>query len=226
MPNNHVIDRLAGIQQILNGVHAASSSMSAASRGHERQAFIDSFLANVLPPVYRFGTGDATDTAGNRSGQLDVVVEYPFSPTLPSAGGAGATRLYLAEGVAAVIEVKSNAMNQWGEAVRTANVLAPLTRNFSAAMVFGASGRPPTTIPLFVVGYTGWRTADTMKAQLAANPNVAGILIIDAGLFVTNQVYGSMVATGPVSLWGLIVALHRITNSLANASTNPVAYVV
>jgi hypothetical protein len=138
MANAHVIQRLAGIQHILNGVHAASSSLSAASRGHERQAFIDNFLANVLPPVYRFGTGDATDAAGNRSGQLDVVVEYPFSPTLPSVGGTGTTRLYLAEGIAAVIEVKSNAMSQWKEAVHTASLLAPLKRSFSAAMTFGA----------------------------------------------------------------------------------------
>jgi hypothetical protein len=93
-------------------------------------------------------------------------------------------------------------------------------------MVFGSSGHPPTTTPLFVVGYTGWRTADAMKAQLAANPNVAGILIIDAGIFVSNDAYGGLFATGPVSLWGLIVALHRITNSLANASTDPLAYVM
>jgi hypothetical protein len=103
---NPVFQRLAGIQQILKGVHAASDPLSAASRGAERQAFIDSFLANVLPPVYRFGTGDATDKQGNRSGQLDVVVEYPFSPTLPGVGASTPTRLYLAEGIAAVIEVK------------------------------------------------------------------------------------------------------------------------
>jgi hypothetical protein len=36
------------------------------------------------------------------------VVEFPFSPTLPSVGSTPATRLYLAEGVAAVIEVKGS----------------------------------------------------------------------------------------------------------------------
>ena len=56
------------------------------------------------------GTGDATDAGGNRSGQLDVVVEYPFAPSLPL--GVGTTRLYLAEGVAAVVEVKSDAAGQ------------------------------------------------------------------------------------------------------------------
>jgi hypothetical protein len=225
MPNTHVIQRLAGIQQILCGVHAASGPLSAASKGQERQAFIDSFLGNVLPPVYRFGTGDATDVAGNRSGQLDVVVEFPFSPTVPGVGGPAVTRLYLAEGVAAVIEVKSNAMTQWSEAARTASLLAPLTRTFGATMTFGA-GPPDSHIPLFVVGYTGWKTADTLKAQLKANLNIAGILIIDAGLFVTSQQYGGIVANGPHSLWGLISVLHRITTSLSGAATDPISYLL
>ena len=112
VPNQHVVQRLAGIQVILNGVYQASSSMSASSKGTERESFIDEFLSKVLPPVYRFGTGDATDISGNKSGQLDVVVEYPLSPTLPSVG-AGQSRLYLAESVAAVIEVKSDISSQW-----------------------------------------------------------------------------------------------------------------
>src|SRR5438128_133215 len=137
MPNAHVLQRLTGIQAILVGVHQASSSLSASSRGQERQNFIDSFLANVLPPMYRFGTGDATDAAGRRSGQLDVVVEYPIAPSLPAVGGGSTTRLYLAECVAAVVEVKSDISSQWSEAQRTAAQLAPLRRTYGAQMVMG-----------------------------------------------------------------------------------------
>ncbi len=79
--------------------------MSDSSKGSEREHFIDLFLKEVFPPSYRFGTGDALDSAGNKSGQLDVVVELTFFPSLPALGGG--SRLYLAEGVAAVIEVKS-----------------------------------------------------------------------------------------------------------------------
>lgn len=114
MPNQHVLQRLAGIQQILMGVHQASSSMSSATSGQERAAFIDQFLSQAFPSPFRFGTGDATDTAGVRSGQLDVVVEFPFMPSLPLTGG-GNSRLYLAESVAAVIEVKSNVAAQWNQ---------------------------------------------------------------------------------------------------------------
>src|SRR5690242_12312013 len=102
--------------------------MSSASKGEERASFIDSFLANVLPPIYRFGSGDCTDTSGHRSGQLDVVVEYPFAPSPPSVAGSSPTRLYLAESVAAVIEVKSNIAAQWRQAAETAAKLAPLRR--------------------------------------------------------------------------------------------------
>ncbi len=224
MPNQLVLERLAGIQRILSGVHGAGTAMSAASKGAERQAFIESFLANVLPPIYRFGTGDATDAAGHRSGQLDVVVEYPFSPSLPSFGGPGATRLYLAESVAAVVEVKSDVAAQWNEARRTADQLAPLRRTIHAAMTFGSG--PPEGIPLFVAGYTGWRTSQAARQNLDQNPNIAGVLVIDSGVFVASADFYRMEATGPWSLWGLISCLHQVTNSLQAAATNPSSYAV
>src|SRR5438874_11970568 len=103
---------MAGIQTMLNGVYQAGQSMSSASKGNEREAFIDGFLSQVLPTPFRFGTGDATDSSGKRSGQLDVVVEVPLMPSLPFPG-SGNARLYLAEGIAAVIDVKSYVAGQW-----------------------------------------------------------------------------------------------------------------
>ena len=223
MPNNFVLRRLAGIQAILNGVHQAGMPMSASSKGTERQAFIDNFLSNVLPPIYRFGTGDATDAAGQRSGQLDVVVEYPIAPSLPAVPGGGSTRLYLAESIAAVIEVKSDLSSQWKEAERTAAQLAPLRRSFGATMTFG--GFPPAqNIPLFVAAYRGWKTVQIAQTHLATSSDISGILIIDSGLFVSSQQFGGVVASGPSALWGLICILHLITNSLQAASTDPTVY--
>jgi hypothetical protein len=90
--NAHLLSRLAGIQTMLNGVHQAGGSMSSASRGSERQAFIDGFLKEVLPTPFRSGTGDATDVSGQRSGQLDVVVEMPLMPSLPVRPGNSGRR--------------------------------------------------------------------------------------------------------------------------------------
>ena len=222
MPNNHVLQRLTGIQAILRGVHQAGAQMSASSRGGERQAFIDHFLANVLPPIYRFGTGDATDATGKHSGQLDLVVEYPFSPTLPLLLPVvgGTTRLYLAESIAAVIEVKSNVSAQWDEARRTAANLAPLRRSIRPGMTMG---EVPENIPLFIGSYTGWKRASTLQNKLAECPEIAGILVIDHGLFVTS-LNGGSVSTGPWALWGLICTLHSITNALQVASPDPMQY--
>ncbi len=196
--------------------------MSSSSKGSERESFIDEFLSKVLPPVFRFGTGDATDISSNRSGQLDVVIEYPFSPSLANVG-TSSTRLYLAESVAAVVEVKSTLSSQWTQAQQTATQLATVQRQFGAQMVMGGSG-PTPQIPLFVAAYTGWSQLSTVQSNLAAAPNIAGVLIIDQGIFVSTSQYGGIMATGPWALWGLICALHQVTNSLQSASTNPLGY--
>jgi hypothetical protein len=71
-------------------------------------------------------------------------------------------RLYLAEGVAAVVEVKSNVAAQWPQAQHTSAQLAPLRRSFGATMQMG--GIPPTEqIPLFVASYTGGATMETIE---------------------------------------------------------------
>jgi hypothetical protein len=207
---------------MLNGVHAAGSSSSNSTRGTERQSFIDSFLSEVLPPPFRFGEGDITDVAGNRSGQVDVVVEFPFLPSLPIVGSS-TTRLYLAEGVAAAIEVKSDVSTQWNEVLRTAGLLAPLRRNFESSMVMGA---PPTPgVPLFAVGYKGWRTPETISQHLAGT-NLAGVLVIDHGIFVGHNQFNGIVAGGPWALWGLIGCLHFAASGLKATSANPIRYAV
>jgi hypothetical protein len=194
--------------------------MTTSSRGAEREAFVRDFLGNVLPPLFRFGTGDATDASGRRSGQLDIVVEYPFSPSLPGAFGGSTNRLYLADGIAAVIEVKSNVSRQWNEALQTAAQLAPLQRSISIGMTMGDP--PSDNIPLFIAGYTGWKTIGPLQRRLSENPQISGILIIDKGLFVSKL--DELICTGAWALWGLICTLHRITNALSIASINPLRY--
>jgi hypothetical protein len=222
MPNQFLVQRLAGIQQILMGVYRAGVPMSSATKGQERAAFVDQFLAEVFPRPHRFGSGDATDRSGARSGQLDVVVEYPFCPTLPL--GAGASRLYLAEGVAAVVEVKSNVAAQWSEILDTSNQLSTLTRAFGATMVIGRA--PGARIPLFVAGYSGWKQVDTIQQHLQAAANVSGVLIVDNGLFVSQPDFGGITATGPLALWGLITSLYQCVASLQAAVNDPIGYAI
>ncbi len=91
--------------------------MSNHTKGQEREAFVDLLLKGCLPDSYRFGSGEITDPRGKISGQVDVVVEYPFFPSFPLLGTAQ-YRLYLVETVAVCIEVKSS-VGQFDEAVKT-----------------------------------------------------------------------------------------------------------
>jgi hypothetical protein len=220
--NPYIYERLAGMQKILMGVHQASSPMSSAAKGSERAAFIDQFLGEVFPTMFRFGTGDATDAQGNKSGQLDVVIEYPFAPSLPAVGMAK-SRLYLAEGIAAVLEIKSNVASQWDEVVSTAEKLAPLRKKLFAHSYVGTP--PFEQIPFFAVGYTGWKDIETVKEKITMTPGISGILVIDPGIFVTGDKYWGMGAVGPWALWLLISTLHVVTSSLKSASMDPFQYV-
>ncbi len=221
MANQIVLDRLKGIQSMLKAVHQSSSGLSNATTGTERAAFIDGFLSGVLPAPFRFGTGDATDRSGNRSGQLDVVVENPFCPSLPIVGG-GQIRLYLSEAVAAVIEVKSNITNQWPEVLETALKLEPLRRELRA---YSYVGRKPTErIPFFAVGYEGWKKEDKLKAKLEEG-TIDGILVIDPGVFVSNCHFGDILSSGEAALWGFISCLHEATNCLKQNTPQPYEYV-
>lgn len=194
--------------------------MSAASKGEERSRFIDQYLGTVLPPPYRCGRGDITDQAGQKSGQVDIVVEYPFLPSLPGVG-IDSPRLYLAEGVAAVIEVKSDLSSQWAEVLETASKVAALNRDIKAAMFSGPA--PGPKVPFFAAGYGGWNNLETVKAKL--DPDlIQGVLVIEPPLFASTTSFGQISATGPWALWGLIACLHRATSTLKISHAEPLDY--
>ncbi|PDS69220.1 DUF6602 domain-containing protein [Rhizobium phaseoli] len=219
MRNVHLLTRMAGIQQQLLAGHATGLSMSSSSKGREREEFINGFLSRVFPTSFRFGTGDITDTHGRRSGQLDVVIEYPFGPSLPAIGG-GEVRLYLAESVAAVIEVKSNLQNQWQEVESTARQLSPLVREFGGVI---SVGRPPPEqrIPIVAVGYEGWKSLETLKSKVESS-EIDAALIIDGGLFASKS---GIVATGASGMWAMISIINTTIQGLVSASTTPFSYI-
>ena len=217
-----ILDRLGGIQRMLVGVHQASDPLSSNSKGVEREAFINGFLREVLPSIYRFGTGDVVDLNGNKSGQLDVVVEYPFAPSLPITQST--PRMYLAEGVAAVIEVKSDLMKQWNEVLYTARKLQPVQADQSGARST-IGDVPPNQLPLFAVGYTGWTTLETVTQHLANSQNLAAILVIDSGLFTAKGEYGGNPVNGSAwALWGLVTCIYRAISHLQATQTDPFRY--
>jgi hypothetical protein len=224
MQNPHIAQRLVGIHAMLVGAHTAGAKMSSASKGVERATFVDKFLSEVLTPQFRFGEGDATDRAGNRSGQLDVVVEYPWIPSLPIVG-QNRPRLYMAEGIAAVIEVKSDVASQWNEVRHTSYQLRSLVRQYGTGITMGPE--PPPRVPLFAVGYTGWKTLASVEAHLAEGV-VDGILVIDVGIFASADYFRRIrVPEGPFSLWCLISCLHQVTSIMSSTAADvPINYAI
>lgn len=112
MVNDHLYQRLDGLHKHLMSVYESGICFSSASKGRERECFVNEFLGNILPRPYRFGSGDIIDQK-NKSGQVDIVIEYPFQPSLPVFESG--PRLYTAEGVAVALEVKSDVAKQWEE---------------------------------------------------------------------------------------------------------------
>lgn len=220
MANPFLLERLGGIQSALLSIHQAGGGMSNSSKGTEREHFLNRFLREVLPPSFRFGTGDITDISGNRSGQVDVVVEYPFLPSLPAV--TEGPRLYLAEGVAAVIEVKSDVAAQWSEVEATAASVKRLTRDFRATVTMGGPG-PERQVPVFAAGYKGWKKQETVEDHVASGV-VDGILVIGPGIFVSRAEFLGIKAPGPWALWGLICCLHHAAAPLKGTSAHPLRY--
>jgi hypothetical protein len=161
--------------------------------------------------------GDATDAQGHRSGQLDVVIEYALSLSFPLMQ-PNAARLYLCEGICAVVEVKSDIAAQWNQYEATQAQLLPLRRNWGSGMYFGAS--PSDAVPIFAVGYEGWKTLEPAKERVDAG-KADGILIINHGVYYSKRIQcqGSEFA-----LYAFLLDLEAIMSSMISSKPSFSAY--
>ena len=231
-PNQHIVERLQSINAMMLEAFNGGASMSSSTKGNERELFVNFFLSPLFPNHFRFGTGDITDSFEAKSGQIDIVIEFPNLYSFPVVQGG--PRLYLAEGVAVAIEVKSNLKNQWPEVVATATKLKALKRRFkndrlneladryedlgdhmSAFNVRERASRmvsPGEDIPLYVVGYNGWSKASTLARRLRESP-VDGILQLDTQFFALGHGDAIFDDFGPISL---MVFLEFIRGHLNN----------
>jgi hypothetical protein len=185
--NEHIEARLKAIHATLCAIFDGGASLSNTSKGFERETFVEFFLEGVLPGIYRFGTGEITDAAGARSGQIDIVIEMPWAPSFPMRLGHG-PRLYPAEAVGAALEVKSNLASQWNEVVKTADALAPLRQHLGGmAAIDGGLSVPSASdepVPLFAMGFEGWSTDDAIKTNVRA-------AAVDGAFVLRHQIFAS-----------------------------------
>jgi len=181
----------------------AGASLPTAAAGVEREVLVREFLGQVFPSPFRFGSGAIVDASGRRSGQLDIVVEFPFLPSFPSPGSG--QRLYLADSVALVIEVKSDLNKQWPQVQTTAKAVLKLRRNWRAHESFDSKGvqgsfsESTSRIPFLAVAYRGPSKPATLEKKIAGVPaeeRPDGLLVIASGAYSGCALCASTVATG------------------------------
>ena len=205
--NEHLKVRVNGIFEMLVASYNAGIKMSSATKGLEREVFVKNLLSRVFPAHYRFASGDVIDYQGHHSGQLDIVLEFPQRFSLPLLDGD--PRLYIAEKVAAVIEVKSSLSNQWDEVTQKSKMLAEIQRRYvghwykdlaetrkkqkypndEVDAILGEAKQfedVSRRIPFFVVGFDGWEETETIQDKFV-DQNIDGIFQINSRKFV----YGS-----------------------------------
>ncbi len=221
--NQNVMEKLDAYRSVLMANHAAGAAASSASKGRDREAFVHDFLSDCFPPSYRFGSGEVTNSNGVMSGQLDIVVEYPFAPSLTMSSNK--TRLYFEESVAVVIEVKSDLSSQWQEVQQTAARLRALNRPQRSAASFGGANTNLAfgTIPIFAVGYGGWSTLKTVQEK--ANSGVVdGVLVLEHSLFAASDRFQNHYAQGSVSLFVFLSEIHECLRAVAGTGLDLLAY--
>ena len=216
MPNNYLINRLECLLDISRSIHHASNKLSSATIGIEREFFIDNILRMIIAPPFRLGTGDITDSSGSKSGQMDLVIEYGNSISFPMISPES-PRLYLAEGVCAVLEIKSNLSNQWSQITESHKKLANLKRKMDPIISLGTISEK---IPYIVVAFEGWKTEDTLKEKIVES-GIDGILVLDSGLYQSKESYRGQ---GAGALFAFLAHLQHSLGSVISATTNFESY--
>jgi hypothetical protein len=196
--------RLQELHTRMLAAHAARRQTLSANAAGGRDLFVASFLSEVFPSAFRFESGDVLDVHGHQSGTLDILIESPFVPCFPAGSES---RGYLAEGVAAALEVEPNLAAAWEGVLATAGRLAPLRRNFGSFRSAGPA--PMRRIPFFAVGYSGWTDPEAVKQRLG-DGELDGILVIEPAIFASGPAFGGVVARGP---WALSAVDRAVSNN-------------
>lgn len=226
MANEHVIQRLTAIRDKLWAMHCGGSTMASATRGNEREAFVSEALSSVIAPPFRIESGDITDSAGRRSGQLDTVIEFSSSVSFPMAPGL--PRLFLAEGVCAVVEVKSDLSGQWAEVEATYHAVSKLDCKRLATMTARngrfriMSGDETTKIPVYAVGYRGWKKPETLTEK-CSRLGLSGALILETPMFYSAET--KRVTSGSRALFDLFVELSDLASAMLSVAIDYDGYV-
>lgn len=133
MSSDILKSRLDSVLKMMNANYSGVAHSPSAVKGNARANFINNYLEKVIPQGCRISTsGEIIDNLGGNTGELDIIIENGYFPSIPIVGETS-SRLFFSEGVAAVIEVKSNIQGQWSEVIQTGEKVRKITRNIQAS---------------------------------------------------------------------------------------------
>jgi len=142
--------------------------------GFAREHFVKNVLSSFLPKSVIIGSGEIIDGEGRRSGQQDVIVYRADFPVITSLTPVS---VFLAEGVIATIEVKSN-LSTGVPSLLTAfdNVQKVLSLVKKAEILSGndievRKLQELSTIKTYIVGYAGWKNKRPLFENFIAAGN-------------------------------------------------------
>lgn len=212
--------RMKGIQQALIAQYIGGLGMPNAAKGGEREVFLRNYLQALFPAHNRFSSGMIIDMAGSCTGQVDIAIEQPFSPSFPLPGDQS-SRMLLAESVAAVIEVKSDVKAQWAQMSETIGKVRRLQRGFGVTMTIGSPRL--STIPCVAVGYKRFESPKTITTRLDRTDDLRrpdAVLCIESGAFVGPRI----TACGWYGIYALCAQLNEWMRGLMNATFDMYGY--
>jgi hypothetical protein len=195
-----------GALQELLGAYKKSEEAPNACKGSLREVGIRRAIRHSLPGLVHLYSGEIIDPRNGQSGQLDGILVRTTGVAL--ATGPDEDRVVPIEGVAAVLESKSNMKSQWKEVIRTWEKLRKLRRDrhlvdrtSDGATLAG----PPVTrdsLPFIVFARAGWATGEKLAqkalelAQLSpAVLSPANVILVQfdpPGAAIANWAHGSL----------------------------------
>ncbi len=145
--------------------------------GYSREHFVKEILSSFLPKSVIVGSGEIVDGQGRGSGQQDVIIYRADFPVITSLTPINA---YLAEGVIATIEVKSD-LSTGDPNLYSAfkSVKRVLSLEKAAEIISGTCAEVQklqelNSIKTYVIGYAGWKTTESLLEHYAKAGNQTG----------------------------------------------------
>ena len=149
--------------KVLLALYSLSAEQkSSINIGDNREIFLNNFLKGSLPKKLSIEKGEIWDKKGNKTEQLDSIIIRDDCPALDFGGKS----VYLAEGVFAVIEIKSNLdSTQLKRAGKTLERVKNLKTKDRAIVTTGPRLNRPLRL---VFSYKGAKW-DTLKSVIDQN---------------------------------------------------------